>query len=384
MLATTDPWTGFLDWLSRIIVPDWSTPIMLLPLLFAGLAGLFVLFLAYQAVMAIGPNRTRVRRPLPPGAPPGVHVPGQSRWPFLLPFGVVVLLFGVVVRPGGSVVNVPVVALGLLLTAAVLAGWLRESMGDWRHVEAGPTGAAAGHLPTGMGGAATYLPAPRAAAAAAAETAPVHHGPAPSPWPFFVPIGAAFVLFGLVINRALLAGGLVMLVLAIAGWFRDAGREYHQVEAGHLPGPSTRDPERLFPKALVGVYALVAAASVGLAVAPSIVAFANATPAPAVSAAPGAGGASTSISIVAQGVKFSVSSFTVPANTAFTITFENRDTVPHNVAIYDSDKLTTNLFRGTIFPGPKTVTYQVPALPAGTYYFHCDVHPIMNGSVVVQ
>lgn len=381
MLATTDPWTSFLDWLSRIIVPDWSTPILLLPLLFAGLAGLFVLFLAYQAVMAIGPNRTRVRRPLPTGAPPGVHVPGQSRWPFLLPFGIAVLLFGVVVRPEGSVVNVPVVAAGLLLTVAVLAGWLRESMGDWRHIESGAVGTGAGHLPSGIGGTAAYLPAPRGAASVAA--APVHHGPAPSPWPFFVPIGVAFVLFGLVLNLTLLAGGLVMLVLAIGGWFRDAGREYRQVEAGHLPEPSTRDPERLFPKALVGVYALIAAASVGLAVAPSIVAFANATPAPAVSAAPGGGG-STAISIVAEGVKFNVSTFTVPADTAFTITFENRDSVPHNVAIYDSDKLTKNLFRGDIFPGPKTVTYKVPPLPGGTYYFHCDVHPGMNGSVVVR
>jgi plastocyanin len=33
--------------------------------------------------------------------------------------------------------------------------------------------------------------------------------------------------------------------------------------------------------------------------------------------------------------------------------------------------------------GPTTVTYDIPALDAGTYYFHCDVHPTMNGSVVV-
>jgi plastocyanin len=30
-----------------------------------------------------------------------------------------------------------------------------------------------------------------------------------------------------------------------------------------------------------------------------------------------------------------------------------------------------------------TVEYQVPAIPPGTYYFQCDVHPTMNGSVTI-
>jgi plastocyanin len=30
------------------------------------------------------------------------------------------------------------------------------------------------------------------------------------------------------------------------------------------------------------------------------------------------------------------------------------------------------------------VTYSVNPLPAGTYYFHCDVHPGMNGTFKVQ
>jgi plastocyanin len=41
------------------------------------------------------------------------------------------------------------------------------------------------------------------------------------------------------------------------------------------------------------------------------------------------------------------------------------------------------LFRGDLVTGATTATYDIPALPAGTYYFQCDVHPTMNGTVVV-
>jgi plastocyanin len=34
--------------------------------------------------------------------------------------------------------------------------------------------------------------------------------------------------------------------------------------------------------------------------------------------------------------------------------------------------------------GPAKVTYDIPALDPGTYYFHCDVHPTMSGNVTVS
>ena len=41
------------------------------------------------------------------------------------------------------------------------------------------------------------------------------------------------------------------------------------------------------------------------------------------------------------------------------------------------------MFKGDIVTGPTTVTYDVPALPAGTYTFTCTVHPNMTGTLTV-
>ena len=50
-----------------------------------------------------------------------------------------------------------------------------------------------------------------------------------------------------------------------------------------------------------------------------------------------------------------------------------------------SDPAARSLFQGQIVIGPTTLTYHVGALAAGTYYFHCDVHPTaMQGTFVVK
>jgi plastocyanin len=42
------------------------------------------------------------------------------------------------------------------------------------------------------------------------------------------------------------------------------------------------------------------------------------------------------------------------------------------------------VFRGDVITGPKTTNYSFSAPEAGTYYFHCDVHPTqMKGTVTV-
>lgn len=94
----------------------------------------------------------------------------------------------------------------------------------------------------------------------------------------------------------------------------------------------------------------------------------------------------TALTVTAKDIHYSTGCLAAPAGKPFTITFRNQDSgVPHNVAIYTSSSATKVLFRGQIAAGVTTVTYHVPALPAGTYYFRCDVHPTaMHGTFVVK
>ena len=426
-----DLWTSFLDLLSRIITPDWSDVIAWLPLGITALVLLFLAATAYRWWRASEINRSRVPRPLPAGAPPpGVHLPGPSRWPFVLPIGATLIFFALVLRPTGpdgnvtGPVNLPLLAAGHAVTALGVAGWLRDAMREWRRAEGVPeeggggslvglpepaqAGALPAHATAGTAVGALRPPALPAVAASSAALAPSGatgearfelqpppgvHVPGPSPWPFLAPIGLMVVFFGLVLSPAIVIGGILMSLIAAAGWLRDAGSEYRQVEAGHAPEPATRDPERAFPKRLVGLYAAIFAVSLALVAAPGIIAFANRSQAATTGGEPGggttsdggAGGApSDRISISADRIKFNLEEFKVPAGKPFTIVFDNREPIPHNVAIYDTAQLGKDFFIGEIITGPRSVTYQVPALSAGEYYFLCTVHANMNGTVTAE
>jgi plastocyanin len=377
----------------------------------AALIVLTLAFVAYVWLRNLSFNRPRITRRYANIAPPGIHMPGPSRWPFVIPVGATLILFGLAIRPTDSAghatapVNVPFLAAGLVITAVAVLGWLRDAMREWRRAEGLPDDSHA--LAIAPGGAAAALgpglrvsafparphvpvvavPRVDARERAVSEPPPGVHMPGPSPWPFLFPLALSVVFFGLVFSPAIILGGIVMVVVAAAGWLRDAGLEYRQVEAGQHPEPRTRDPERAFPKRLLGAYALIGLLSVALIVAPRIIAFANAAPSAAPGASPGAsggGGAPGQIAISAEALKFSTKELHVPAGKPFTITFENKDSVPHNVAIYTDAQLTTPLFQGEIFSGPKTVTYQVTGIPAGQHYFLCNVHPNMNGTVIAQ
>ena len=98
--------------------------------------------------------------------------------------------------------------------------------------------------------------------------------------------------------------------------------------------------------------------------------------------APSAGTCEVTIEIKAQDLQFDIDEFDVPADTDFCIAFENLDEVPHNVAIYDGGEA---LFSGDILDTAGTITYNVPAIPAGDYSFICEVHPqTMVGDVVAE
>ena len=87
--------------------------------------------------------------------------------------------------------------------------------------------------------------------------------------------------------------------------------------------------------------------------------------------------------VVAKDMQFATKDVQVPAGKAFQLSFTNNDGAPHNVAIYTDSSASTNLFRGEIFSSATKVE-QVPALAAGTYFFRCDVHPDMQGTITAK
>jgi plastocyanin len=89
------------------------------------------------------------------------------------------------------------------------------------------------------------------------------------------------------------------------------------------------------------------------------------------------------IVVVADQMRFEQAEVVVPAGAPFQLTFENRESPPHNVAIYTDASASTPMFQGEIFSSGTRV-YEVPALDAGTYAFRCDVHPDMTGTIVAK
>ncbi|MDP9297299.1 MAG: cupredoxin domain-containing protein [Actinomycetota bacterium] len=100
--------------------------------------------------------------------------------------------------------------------------------------------------------------------------------------------------------------------------------------------------------------------------------------------APASSGAA-GVTVTARNTTFDTNTIRLAGGRTNTITFENQDPgTQHNIGIYKDAGFTNELFKGELVTGPKTATYDVPALDPGTYYFKCDVHPTMKGTVVVS
>jgi plastocyanin len=89
------------------------------------------------------------------------------------------------------------------------------------------------------------------------------------------------------------------------------------------------------------------------------------------------------VTITAADMAFDASTIEATAGEAFTITFTNNDSVPHNIAVY-TEEGGDAIVQGEVINGGETVEVEVPAQEAGDYYFQCDVHPEMNGTLAVS
>jgi plastocyanin len=97
----------------------------------------------------------------------------------------------------------------------------------------------------------------------------------------------------------------------------------------------------------------------------------------------GPGGGAGGPSVTAQNLQFNTSKITLPDRPS-QLTFHNLDPgTMHNIGIYEDQAYTQEAFKGAVITGVDTTTYSIPALKPGTYYFKCDIHPTMAGTVEV-
>jgi plastocyanin len=422
------PWDSLLELVSKVVSPDWGALIALIPLALAALVVAYLGWVMRRALTA-PPIRTR---PLPAAPTPAhIHGPGPSLAPFLAAAGiacfVLALLFvhvGPRVDPGtkqpiaGSTtwtiapLGLLAIAIGILALVLGLLYWGREASREYDALD-GPSS-----LP------ALIHSGPPAGV----------HVPGPSFRPLLLAVAASAMVLGGVLNVAIFLGGVVMLIIALLGWLRDARAEYRETVRADATGHLENIPAPRFPTGTLLAFGAIFAASVLIAagiVPPSdaaAIVAASAKPSAATSASASAAGApaasasaaassaasvgpsaapdasapppsgpggspaasvaadvSVTLQLAAAGIAYDKTDLEAPGNTPFGIAFANNDAgIPHNVSIHRDSAAGEEVFKGDIFNGTETRTYAVPALPAGTYVFVCTVHPNMTGTLTVK
>ena len=385
------------DYFARLVSPDWAGLIALIPVALLGLVGVYVLWVVRRFAMA-GP-KTR-GGPVTPRTPAGVHMPGPSLSPLLMAGAATVLFLGL------ALMNVPdtvmildavpvsqlgpfVLGLGVVLVIGAGLYWGRESMRDYDRTD-------------GRG----IPPAPDHAGPPAGV-----HIPGPSFRPLLIAVASSVLFLGLALTRqlgaSLLIAGLIMFVIVGLEWLRDAVVEYRLTVKADATGHLENPPAPHFPWITLTVFAVLAIVAVLLGSgafppgsgggAPAATsapggggaasAAPSAAPSGAASGAPTASGApsGTVLNVAAQNIAWDVTELTAPADTPFQIAFANNDAgIPHNVAIHKGSATGEVVFQGDIITGVASKTYDIPALPAGTYAFVCTVHPNMVGTLTVK
>lgn len=95
---------------------------------------------------------------------------------------------------------------------------------------------------------------------------------------------------------------------------------------------------------------------------------------------------SNNLTLTAKNVSWNTKCIQVHANQPVTVTLKNDDSgIQHNFSIYKNATAQQNLYKAPLLKGPATEVLHVPALPAGEYYFQCDVHgQAMSGTYLVS
>ncbi|HEX7498068.1 MAG TPA: cupredoxin domain-containing protein [Candidatus Limnocylindrales bacterium] len=92
------------------------------------------------------------------------------------------------------------------------------------------------------------------------------------------------------------------------------------------------------------------------------------------STAPGASAGSVQSAVSISNFAFAPLAITVPVGT--TVTWTNQDSADHTIVSDDGKTFTsTNVAKGA--------TYSFTFAAAGTFAYHCGIHPTMKGTVIV-
>lgn len=126
---------------------------------------------------------------------------------------------------------------------------------------------------------------------------------------------------------------------------------------------------------------LAACSSSGATTAPTTAPETAPSAAPSAEASAPAAGAACSESAAAGEVSVTVKDFAfnpaeITAKVGQTITFTNGDSAPHTATLDDGSCTTPNIASGS----SDGLTFTA----AGTYPFHCNVHPNMKGTITVS
>jgi len=252
------PWDSFLAFLNKLVSPDWGALVALIPI---GVAVLVVGYLGWVARRALTAPPTRTR-PLPVApTPSGVHMPGPSLAPFLAAAGFacffLALLFVHVGPRVDPATKQPVanstawtiapfgllaIAIGIVALVSGLLYWGREASREYD--------ALAGSV---------ALPAIREA------PPPGVHVPGPSFRPFLLALAFSAMVLGGVLNVTVFLGGLLMLIIALLGWLRDARAEYRETVRADTTGHLENIPASGFPTMTLLAFGVIFAASILIA-----------------------------------------------------------------------------------------------------------------------
>jgi len=89
------------------------------------------------------------------------------------------------------------------------------------------------------------------------------------------------------------------------------------------------------------------------------------------------------VALEARAVAFDTASLSVPAGQPVQVRIDNEDAgIFHNLAVYRDPQASDFVQRGTLFIGPAVRDYHFAAFAPGLYYFQCDLHPAMTGTLV--